>query len=95
MRRSAAASRLRSFQLATQTVTNQVDNARLQRRRRADGGQRVAHPFQPVRDGDEMSWQPRVFRSVNPFIQNVAPSVCLIQIPRISRLPSGSTASAR
>jgi hypothetical protein len=42
-----------------------------------------------------MSWQPRVFRSVTTFIQNVAPSVCSIPMPRLSRLPSGKIASAR
>ena len=28
-----------------------------------------------------MSWQPRVFKSVNTFSQNLAPSVCSIQMP--------------
>ena len=42
-----------------------------------------------------MSWQPRAFRSVKTFIQNFAPSVCSIQMPRMSRVPSGNTASAR
>src|SRR5688572_12823310 len=42
-----------------------------------------------------MSRHPRAFRSVKTFNQNFAPSVCSIQRPRISRVPSGNTASAR
>ena len=52
-------------------------------------------PLSPSVTAIRMSWQPRVLRSVKTFIQNFAPSVCSIQRPRMSRVPSGSTASAR
>ena len=52
-------------------------------------------PFSPSVTAIRMSWQPRVLRSLKTFIQNFAPSVCSIQSPRMSRLPSGRTASAR
>ena len=42
-----------------------------------------------------MSLTPRVFRSLNTFIQNFAPSVVSIHRPRISREPSRRTPSAR
>ena len=52
--------------------------------------QRLGHPFEAIRDRDEhILWQPRTFRSLKTFIQNLAPSVCSIQRPRISRRPSG------
>jgi hypothetical protein len=39
--------------------------------------------------------QPRGLRSAKTLQREFAPSVCSIQIPRMSRSPSGSTAKAR
>ncbi|CAB3928700.1 hypothetical protein LMG26858_06311 [Achromobacter anxifer] len=52
-------------------------------------------PFKPSVTAIRMSWVPRVLSSLNTFIQNLAPSVCSIHRPRMSRVPSGNTASAR
>ncbi len=54
-----------------------------------------ASPLRPSTTAIRMSPQPRVFRSLNTLSQNLAPSVCSIQMPSTSRLPSGSTPSAR
>jgi hypothetical protein len=73
-------------------VTASLDDlAQLGKDRRA----RLAHALQAVGHRDEDVAQPRVLRSLNTFIQNLAPSVCSIQSPRMSREPSGSTARAR
>lgn len=42
-----------------------------------------------------MSSHPRALRSVKTFSQNLAPSVCSSQMPRMSRVPSGKIAKAR
>jgi hypothetical protein len=52
-------------------------------------------PVRPSVTAIKMSWPPRGFRSANTFIQNLAPSVCSIQIPSMSRVPSGRTATAK
>ncbi len=52
-------------------------------------------PVRPSVTAMRMSRPPRALRSLNPFIQNLAPSVCSIHGPRMSRAPSGSTARAR
>ena len=52
-------------------------------------------PFRPSVTAIRMSATPRVFRSLNTFSQNLAPAVCSIHIPSTSRVPSGSTPSAR
>jgi hypothetical protein len=44
-------------------------------------------PFRPSVTAIRMSWHPRVLRSVKTFIQNFAPSVCSIQMPKMSRDP--------
>jgi hypothetical protein len=90
--RSAVASGFRSFQFAKSRLwrirwTMQVC--------RVVSGNTAASasliPLSPSVTAMRMSWQPRVFRSVKTFIQNFAPSVCSIQMPRMSRLPSGRT----
>ena len=48
-------------------------------------------PVSPSVTAIRMSLRPRVFRSLNTFIQNLAPSVVSIQSPRISREPSRQT----
>lgn len=52
-------------------------------------------PFRPSVTAIRMSFTPRVFKSLNTFIQNLAPSVFSIHRPRMSRVPSGRTPSAR
>ncbi|MNY07954.1 hypothetical protein D3C86_1407810 [compost metagenome] len=52
-------------------------------------------PFKPSVTAMRMSPTPRVLRSLNTFIQNLAPSVPSIHRPRMSRVPSGSTPRAR
>ena len=52
-------------------------------------------PVSPSVTAIRMSFTPRVFRSLNTFIQNFAPSVVSIHRPRISRVPSRRTPSAR
>ncbi len=52
-------------------------------------------PFRPSVTAIRMSATPRVFKSLKTFIQNFAPSLPSIHSPRMSRVPSGSTPSAR
>src|ERR1700756_4473578 len=52
-------------------------------------------PLRPSVTAIRISATPRVFRSLKTFIQNLAPSVFSIQMPRISRVPSGNTPNAR
>ncbi len=47
-------------------------------------------PFKPSVTAIRMSFTPRVLRSLKTFIQNLAPSVFSIHMPRMSRVQSGS-----
>jgi hypothetical protein len=51
-------------------------------------------PFRPSTTAIRMSWAPRFFSSFITRSQNLAPSVCSIQMPRISSVPSGRMPSA-
>ena len=51
-------------------------------------------PFNPSVTAIKMSWQPR-FQIREDLHPEFAPSVCSIEMPRMSRLPSGSTGNAR
>ena len=51
----------------------QMHDAGLERRGGIDGRERLAHPLQASVTAMRMSWQPRAFRSVKTFIQNLAP----------------------
>jgi hypothetical protein len=51
-------------------------------------------PFRPSTTAIRMSATPRFFSSFMTRSQNLAPSVCSIQIPRISLVPSGWIPSA-
>ena len=52
-------------------------------------------PLRPSTTAIRISATPRAFRSLNTLSQNLAPSVCSIQIPSTSRVPSGRTPRAR
>ena len=52
-------------------------------------------PLSPSTTAIRMSWQPRLRSSVITRSQNFAPSVCSIQIPRISLCPEQRTPIAR
>ena len=93
--RNAAASGFRSFHSRSRDCAAAVDDTRLQRGRGNTAARASLIPLSPSVTAMRMSWQPRALRCVNTFSQNFAPSVCSIQIPRMSRVPSGSTASAR
>ena len=52
------------------------------------------NPFRPSTTAMRMSWAPRFFSSFMTRSQNLAPSVCSIQMPRISFVPSGKIPKA-
>lgn len=54
-----------------------------------DGADRVREALEAVDDRDQGTATPRFFSSFMTRSQNLAPSVCSIQMPRISLVPSG------
>jgi len=71
-----------------------VDEARLERRRRVEGFQRLAHPLQAVGDRNENVLAAAALQIGKDLHPELGPSVCSIQRPRMSRLPSGNIAQA-
>ena len=79
-----------------QAVADQVHDAGLQRRGREHRRQRLGDALEAVGDGDQDVGHAACLEVVeHATSQNLAPSVFSIHRPRMSRVPSGSTPSAR
>ena len=77
-----------------QRMADQVNDAGLNDRLRENGIDRLGEALQAIDDGDQNVLTPRFFSSFMTRSQNLAPSVCSIQMPRISLVPSGRMPSA-
>ena len=75
-------------------MADQVNDAGLNDRLRENRIDGFGEALQAIDDGDENVLGPRFFSSFMTRSQNLAPSVCSIQIPRISFVPSGRMPSA-
>ncbi|MET3593219.1 hypothetical protein ABID26_002616 [Mesorhizobium shonense] len=73
---------------------HQVHDAGLHDRLRENGVDRLWKTFKSSTTAMKMSATPRFFSSFMTRSQNLAPSVCSIQMPSISSLPSGRMPSA-
>ena len=78
-----------------QGITDQVNHAGLNLGQGNTAVIASGNPFSPSTTAIRMSQTPRFLISVITLSQNFAPSLCSIQIPRMSLVPSGSTPSAR
>jgi len=58
---------------------------------RKNAGDRFGKSFEPIDPAIRISATPRFLISVITRSQNLAPSLCSIQIPRISLVPAGRT----